>query len=232
MKKRIMVIDNELPALRQLQRLLIPEGYEDFPFQEGRKALAFLTEHNVDLVLLDMLMPGMNGQQVCEEIRAFHPSLPIIIVSVKTDIAGKVRALDAGADDYIAKPFDETEVLSRIRVQLRHREQANAASKKTVFTDGTLEVNLEERSVKVNGKRVDLTTIEYDLLHVLIQHADKTVTYNFISSQVWHADEAYVRKVIHVFINHLRNKIEEPAGRRYIINEQKIGYRFQTKYDE
>ena len=229
MKKRILVIDDQLTTLHQFKRSLQHHVYEVFVAQRAREALDFLAGHKVDLVLLDMKLPDMSGQQVCEEIRSMYSRLPIIIISIKTDVPDKVQALHAGADDYIPKPFNMSEVLARIEVQLRHINRNAAEKGQRIFTAQPLEIDFEQRTVKVNDQLIDLTYTEYELLRVLVQHHDTIVTYDFILSKVWGDEENSDRQYIHVYINRLRQKIEIPAQRRYIFNEPKVGYRFQTK---
>lgn len=229
MRKRILVIDDQLTTLHQLRRSLQQHGYDVFVAQQGKEALDFLAEHKVDLVLLDMKLLDMNGQRVCEEIRSMYARLPIIIISIKTDVPDKVQVLHSCADDYILKPFDMSEVLARIEVQLRHTNRASSGKEQPIFIAQPLEVDFEQRTVKVNDQLIDLTYTEYELLRVLVNHHDMVISYDFISSQVWGDEEVAARQNIHVYIGRLRQKIEAPAQRRFIINESKVGYRFQTR---
>ncbi len=228
MKKQILVIDDQLTTLHQFKRSLQQNGYEVFVSQRGKEALDFLAAHKVDLVLLYLKLPDISGQQVCEEIRSMYSLLPIIIISIKTDVPGKVQALHAGADDYISKPFNMIEVLARIEVQLRHMNRMRSERGQRIFIDKPLEINFEQRSVKVNNQQIDLTYTEYELLRVLVHNHDNIVSYDIILSQVWGDGENSDRQYIHVYINRLRQKIETLAQRRFIFNEPKVGYRFQT----
>jgi two-component system, OmpR family, KDP operon response regulator KdpE len=226
--KKILVVEDRETTVHSLKQSLRSEGYEVFVARRGREALDSMASQHIDLVLLDLILPDMNGHEVCKAIRMDYPTLPIIILSVKGDERDKVLALKLGADDYVAKPYYTGELLERIKVQFRHIKRMKVGPGARSFSAGPLEVDFEQRLVKVSGQKIDLTYTEFELLHVLATHAGKYVTYDFILSSVWDDGDYSERKNIHVYINRLRKRIEEPAGRRYIFNEPKVGYRFQV----
>ena len=226
--KKILVVEDRDTTVRSLRQALRSQGYEVYIARTGRDALDSMMRQHVDLVVLYLVLPDMSGHDVCKAIRADYPTLPIIILSVKGDEHDKVLALQLGADDYVAKPYYTGELLERIKVQFKHVRHMKGRAGAPVFAAGPLEVDVEQRLVKVNEQQIDLTYTEFELLSVLIMHAGKYVTYDFILSNVWGDEDYFERTHIHVFINHLRKKIEAPAHRRYIYNEPKVGYRFKV----
>lgn len=226
--KKILVVEDRDTTVRALKQTLRSQGYEVYIARRGRDALDSMVRQRVDLVLLDLLLPDMSGLDVCKAIRADYPMLPIIILSVKGDERNKVLALQLGADDYVAKPYHTGELLERIKVQFKHARRVKGGPGAAIFRAEPLEVDFEQRLVRVGGQQIDLTYTEFELLSILVMHAGKYVTYDFILSNVWGDEDYSERKHIHVFVNHLRKKIEDPAGRRYIFNEPKVGYRFQV----
>lgn len=226
--RKILVIEDREATVFQLKRSLEQEGYEVYIAQTGREALSIVSQHRIDLILLDLILPDISGLQLCKKLREQYPLLPIIIVSVKTDLPIKVQALNTCADDYIAKPFYMKEVLARINVQLLHADHMRAGAEKQSFTAGPLTINFEQRKVTVKGQEIDMTYTEYKLLSVLVENAGRIVTYDYILGHVWREEDASEREYIHVYINRLRKKIETSAQRRLIYNEPKVGYRFQA----
>lgn len=224
--KKILVVDDKAPALLQLKRGLERYGYEVYPASRGKEALQVLEQQAVDLILLDLQLPDIGGLQICKEVRDQYPSLPIIIISVVHEVESIVQALNQGADDYVQKPFDMDEVLARIGVQLRHTHPLAAKSEGQTLVIDPLSIDFEQRSVKVNGHKVDLTYTEFKLLSILAQNRGRIVTYDILISEVWGYDEVAEWQSVHTYINRLRKKIETPAERRFIRNEPKIGYRF------
>ena len=224
--KKILVVDDKDPVLLQLKRGLERSGYEVYTASRGKEALVILDQQLVDLILLDLKLPDIGGLQICKEVRVQYPSLPIIIISVVHDVGSIVEALNQGADDYVAKPFDMVEVLARIKVQLRHSNWLQTRTESNSLTVGPLTINFQQRDVKVNGQEVDLTYTEYELLSLLARNRGRIVTYDILLSEVWGYDEVSELQSVHTYINRLRKKIENPANRRFIRNEPKIGYRF------
>ncbi len=224
--KKILVVDDKAPTLLQLKRSLERYGYEVYTASRGKEALQVLDQESVDLILLDLKLPDMGGLQVCKEVRVQYSSLPIIIISVVSDVERIVEALNQGADDYVHKPFDMSEVLARIGVQLRHSHPLPAKAEGQNLIVGPLSIDFEQRWVKVNDQKVELTYTEYELLSVLARNRGRIVTYDILISEVWGYDEVAEWQSVHTYINRLRKKIETPANRRFIRNEPKIGYRF------
>lgn len=225
---RILVVDDEVEILRALQRNLSAHGYEVFTANSGEEALAEISMHRPDLVLLDLGLPGMSGLEVCKKVRA-ESNLPIIVVSVKDSERDKISALDLGADDYVSKPFSINEVLARIRVALRHSAQAQTGTE-PVFVAGPLQVDFAQREVTVNGSEAKLTPTEYDLLKALIKNNGKIMTRQMLLSQVWGVGYGADAHYLHVYIGQLRRKIEpDPAHPRFILTISGVGYRFSSE---
>ena len=222
---RILVVDDEIEIVRALQRSLTAHGYEVFTANSGEEALEAIVHHRLDLMLLDLGLPGISGLEVCKRVRA-ESNLPIIVLSVKDTERDKVLALDLGADDYVSKPFGINEVLARIRVALRHAAPVQAGTE-PVFVAGPLRVDFAQRLVQVNGQEVKLTPTEYDLLKVLIKNNGKIMTRQMLLSQVWGTGYGAEAHYLHVYIGQLRRKIEpDPAHPRFILTVSGVGYRF------
>ena len=221
---KILVVDDE-PPIRKLLRLgLNARGYDVHEAANGKMALDMLAK-KPDLVILDLGLADIDGLALLKAIRQRHDSLPIIVLSSRGDEAGKVAALDLGADDYVTKPFGMDELLARMRAALRHQLQVQG--ERPVFQVGELRVDLVRRIVSVGGKEVKLSPKEYDLLRLLVQHAGKVLTHRFLLQQLWGepADTQYVR----VYVRQLRRKIEaEPERPAYLLTETGIGYRLRA----
>ncbi len=220
---KVLVIDDE-PPIRKLLRLgLATQGHEILEAANGKAALDLLKD-NPDLVILDLGLPDMQGLELLSLIRSCREGLPIIVLSSRSDEAGKVDALDRGADDYVTKPFGMEELLARIRAALRHQLQVHG--ERPVFQVGDLRVDLVRRVVKMRGKEVKLSPKEYDLLRLLVQHAGKVLTHKFLLGELWNnlADTQYLR----VYVRQLRQKIEDDVEQpKYIITETGVGYRLR-----
>jgi two-component system, OmpR family, KDP operon response regulator KdpE len=221
---RILVVDDE-PAIRRFLRTSLgSQGYQVEEAEDGTAALAAMN-HAPDLLVLDLGMPGIDGFEVIRRLRESGATLPIVVLSVRADEAGKVRALDLGADDYVTKPFGIEELLARIRTALRHRLQQEG--ERPVFKIDALSVDLVRRVVTVAGADVKLTPKEYDILRLLVAHAGKVLTHKFILNQVWgtETDVQYLR----IYIRTLRQKIEaDPEQPKLILTEQGVGYRLKA----
>ena len=222
---RVLVVDDE-PAIRRfLKTSLSAPGYQVLEAEDGSAALAMLKREAVDVLVLDLGLPGIDGFEVIRSLREAGSALPIIVLSVRADEAGKVKALDLGADDYVTKPFGIDELLARIRAAVRHRLQQEG--EKPLFKSGDLTVDLVRRIVTVAGAEVKLTPREYDLLRLLVAHAGKVLTHRFILHEVWsaEADVQYLR----IYIRTLRQKLEaDPEQPRLILTEQGVGYRLRA----
>jgi two-component system, OmpR family, KDP operon response regulator KdpE len=220
----VVLIEDEPQIRRFLRATLTGQGYRLFEVATGADALVEVAQRQPDVVILDLGLPDMDGLEVIRRLREWS-AVPIIVLSARGQERDKVGALDAGADDYVSKPFSAGELLARLRVALRHAAGA-AHEDSAAFEVDELQVDLLRRHVSVGGAEVKLTPIEYKLLVTLVRHAGKVVTHQQLLREVWgpsHQDQAhYVR----VYMAHLRHKLEtEPARPRYLLTEPGVGYR-------
>jgi two-component system KDP operon response regulator KdpE len=226
-KQRILIVDDEPQITRVLRRSLTTHGYDVRVASDGLAALQTFGDWPPDLVVTDLSMPDTDGLQLCRNLRAIS-QLPIIVLSVRGEERTKVQALDAGADDYVTKPFGMDELLARIRAALRRTQvakQGDAAS--PVLEVGDFRLDLEKRSVAVNGAEVHLTPKEYDLMLYLVGHPGKVLTHRTLLTAIWGGESVEQTEYLRVFVGQLRKKIEpEPSTPRYILTEPWIGYRF------
>lgn len=221
---KVLVIDDEPPIRKLLRMGLSTQGYDILDASNGKTALEML-KHKPDLVILDLGLPDMQGLDLLSMIRERLEGVPIVVLSSRGDEAGKVDALDRGADDYVTKPFGMDELLARMRAALRHQLQAHG--ERPAFRVGDLSVDLVRRIVKVHDKDVKLSPKEYDLLRVLVQHAGKVLTHKFLLGELWDnlTDTQYLR----VYVRQLRQKIEDDVERpQYILTETGVGYRLRA----
>jgi two-component system KDP operon response regulator KdpE len=222
---RILVVDDEPPIRRLLRTSLVSQGFQIVEATTAREALDEVEKARPDLIVLDLGLPDMQGQEVIRLLRGQGSSVPIVVLSSRTDETGKVEALDLGADDYVTKPFGTDELLARIRTALRHRLQQQG--ERPVFSSGGLSVDLVRRIVRVHDTEVKLSPKEYDILRMLVAHAGKVLTHRMLMSEVWGAetDIQYLR----IYVRQLRQKIEvNPERPRHIITETGVGYRLKT----
>lgn len=224
-KLRVLVVDDE-PAIRRFLRAsLAARGNEVFEASTGQEALSAVVAHRPDLVILDLGLPDLDGIEVTRRLREWT-RIPIIILSVREHETDKVRALDAGADDYVTKPFGIGELLARMRAAMRHITQPTTES---VFTSGELTMDMVRRLVTVTGHEIQLTPTEYDLLRVLAMNAGKVLTHHQLLRQVWGAAFDEESHMLRVNISNLRRKIEpDPTRPRYIVTEPGVGYRLRA----
>jgi two-component system, OmpR family, KDP operon response regulator KdpE len=221
---KILVVDDEPPIRKLLRMGLSTQSYEVLEAPNGKTALQLL-EQKPDLIILDLGLPDMQGLDLLRTMRARDESVPIVVLSSRGDEAGKVAALDLGADDYVTKPFGMDELLARMRAALRHQLQVHG--ERPVFRVGDLTVDLVRRIVKVAEKEVKLSPKEYDLLRVLVQHAGKVLTHKFLLGELW--DELTDAQYLRVYVRQLRAKIEaDPEQPHYILTETGIGYRLRA----
>jgi two-component system, OmpR family, KDP operon response regulator KdpE len=220
--QRVLIVDDE-PAIRRfLRTTLAAHGYTVFEAATGREALAEVVTAHPDLLVLDLGLPDMDGVEVTRELREWT-KLPIIILSVRSQEADKVNALDAGADDYLTKPFGSSELLARMRAAFR-RSQHLATD--PIFTLGELRVDFSRRAVSVQNKHIALTPTEYDLLRVLVTEAGKVITHRQLLRAVWGEANEQDSHLLRVNISNLRHKIEpDPSRPQYILTEPGVGYR-------
>jgi two-component system KDP operon response regulator KdpE len=221
---KILVVDDEPPIRKLLRMGLASQGYEVIEAHNGKVAIEALSEEP-DLVILDLGLPDIDGLELLERIRQREQSIPIVVLSSRGDEAGKVAALDLGADDYVTKPFGMEELFARMRAALRHQLQVQG--ERPLFQLGDLSVDLVRRIVKLGDKEVKLSPKEYDLLRLLVQHAGKVLTHKFLMHELW--DEPTDPQYLRVYVRQLRQKIEpEPERPQYVLTETGIGYRLRT----
>jgi len=226
-KTRILIVDDELSILKYLRANLEAEGYEVLSAMDGAQALQTLEAELPDLVVLDIMMPEMDGLEVCRRLREWS-QLPVIMLSALGDESDKVQCLDLGADDYITKPFGKDEFIARVRAVMRRAEAASPTPTTPSIKSGDLEINFSKRKVTVSGKEVALTSTEYALLQELAHNAGKVLTYTHLLQKVWGTDYADEREYLHVFASRLRAKLEaDPKKPRYITTVSGVGYRFE-----
>ena len=222
---RILVVDDEPAILRFLRTGLGAQGYIVSEVQSGQAALDALRRSAVDLVILDLGLPDMDGIEVIRQMRGAGSALPVIVLSSRDDERAKVEALDLGADDYVTKPFGIDELFARVRAAQRHRLQQQG--ERPLFRSGDLAVDLVRRVVTVRGAEVKFAPREYDLLRLLVAHAGKVLTHKFILREVWggETDVQYLR----IYIRALRQKIEaDPERPAHILTETGVGYRLRA----
>lgn len=219
---RILVVDDEPPIRRLLKTALAAQSWRVEEAADRPTALDFLRRNVVELIVLDLGLPGLDGLDVIRRLRESGNLTPIVVLSSRGDEKGKVAALDLGADDYVTKPFGVEELAARIRAALRHRLQQEG--EKPVFRSGALTVDLIRRIVTVAGRPAKLTPREYDLLRLLVAHAGKVLTHSFILREIWSGDSDV--QYLRIYIRALRQKLEpDPQRPALIVTEQGVGYR-------
>jgi two-component system KDP operon response regulator KdpE len=226
----ILVVDDEREIVRALKRSLSAHGFSVITASSGEEAIEMFSQQRPDLILLDLLLPGISGLEVCRRLRKMS-NVPIIVLSVKDAEHDKVEALDLGADDYVAKPFGMKEVLARVRVAIRRVAQTPSGTEPR-FQAGPLSVDFALRRVQVHEREVSLTPTEYDLLKVFITHRGKILTRQMLLNEVW-GNETHARThSLHVYVAQLRQKIEPvPERPRFILNIPGVGYRFADEIE-
>jgi two-component system, OmpR family, KDP operon response regulator KdpE len=224
---RILVVDDEAQMLQMLRLVLTGSGYKVLTAATGEEALDQLAVEQPDLVILDLMLPDISGVEVTRQVRSWPSSVPIIILSALGEERDKVAALDAGADDYLTKPFSTQELLARVRVWLRRLTAAPAPAASSIIQHGELMIDLARRTVTRASQPIYLTPKEYDMLTYLAKNAGRVVTHRTLLTAVWGAEYTGSPQYLHVLINHLRRKIEpDPQRPQYILTEPGIGYRF------
>ena len=223
--RHILVVDDEPQITRVLRTTLSSHGYDVRVAHDGESALELMKDWRTDLIVTDLGMPNVDGVELCRRVRHFS-EVPIIVLSVRDQEKTKVEALDAGADDYVTKPFSADELLARIRANLRRSPVA--AEGQTSIAAGDFRIDLEGHSVLLSGREVRLTPKEFDLLVYLAQHPRKVVTTRKLLGAIWGANSTEQPEYVRVFVNHLRKKLEPDVEKpRYILTEPWVGYRFE-----
>jgi len=222
---RVLVVDDE-PAIRRFLRTSLgAQGFDVLEAQDAKSTLAMAARNSVDVLVLDLGLPDMDGLEIIRTLRERGSAVPIVVLSSRSDEHAKVRALDLGADDYVTKPFGTDELIARLRAALRHKLQQQG--ERPIFRVGDLSVDLVRRVVTVREQEVKLTPREYDLLRTLIAHAGKVLTHRLLMHEVWgtETDVAYLR----IYVRTLRQKIEaDPNRPQLILTEQGVGYRLKA----
>jgi two-component system KDP operon response regulator KdpE len=222
----ILVVDDEPAIRRTLRANLAARGYDVATVETGEDALRQAEERMPHLVILDLMLPGLSGLQVCRSLRAMSP-VPILVLSARGEEATKVQALDLGADDYLTKPFGMGELLARVRALLRR--PAAPVDTVTPLRVGPLDLDPTTHEARRSGSLLDLTPREFDVLAYLMHHADKVVTHRLLLASVWGPNYESETQILRVFINRLRRKIEDdPAHPTLIVTEPGVGYRLLT----
>ncbi len=222
---RVLIVDDEPQLRRVIRTALTTNGYEPYEARTGEEAVESLREFNPDVILLDMNMPGVGGMAACRQIRSAS-EVAIIVLSVRDSEADKIAALDAGADDYITKPFSVNELMARIRANLRRLPGQTEQLQPIVISD-ELTVDPSARHVIAHGQTVRLTPKEFDLLQYLLSNANKPIAHRKLLQNLWGPEYGEEVEYLRVFVSQLRKKIEaNPAQPRYIVTEPWVGYRF------
>jgi two-component system KDP operon response regulator KdpE len=220
---KVLIIDDESPIRKLLRMGLSAQGYDVIEAENGKIGLELLAQ-NPALIILDLALPDIQGHDLLRMIRGRNDIVPIVVLSSRGDEAGKVQALDLGADDYLTKPFGMDELLARMRAALRHQFQVHA--ERPVFRAGNLSVDLVRRVVRVAERDVKLSRKEYELLRVLVQHAGKVLTHKFLLKELW--DDLVDAQYLRVLVRQLRQKIEADHERpQFVLTETGIGYRLR-----
>jgi two-component system, OmpR family, KDP operon response regulator KdpE len=226
-ESRVLIVDDEPSIRRALHTTLSGLGLEVEEAAGGEQAVSFVRSEHYDAALLDINMPGVGGIETCRMMRDLAPHLPILMLTVRDDAEDKIEALDAGADDYITKPFHVGELMARVRAAVR-RSQASQENKDAVITIGEIELDIGRRVVRKRGCVVRLTLKEFDLLHCLMSQAGRPITHARILTSVWGTEYGNELEYTRTFVRQLRKKLEDdPSKPQYLLTESYIGYRFR-----
>ncbi len=225
-RPHILVVDDEPQITRVLRTTLNAQGYEIRVANDGETALEILKDFTPDLVITDLMMPNMNGIELCRRLRKVS-QVPVLVLSVRGEERSKIEALDSGADDYITKPFSTGELLARVRAALR-RAPTNTPEQKTRIEAGDFRIDLDARLVRVREREVRLTPKEFDVLLYMAEHPHKVLTHRAILNAVWGSNSMEQNEYLRVFVGQLRKKLEANASEpKYILTEPWVGYRFE-----
>ncbi len=223
-KKRILIVDDDPAILRLLSTNLKARGYEVVTATNGEESLDAVQTVFVDLIILDLMMPKVDGVEVVRRVREWS-DVPIIILSARGDENAKVKCLELGADDYLTKPFGIAELIARIKTAFRHRGDATASPAQPNFTLDNMEINFAKRKVMVDGREISLTPTEYSLLQHLALNSDKVLTHSMLLQSVWGQEYSSEKEYLRVFVGRLRRKLEpDPKNPRFIQTIPGVGY--------
>jgi two-component system, OmpR family, KDP operon response regulator KdpE len=229
---RVLVVDDEPSIRRALHNVLSTVGFDIEEASRGEQAIAFVRTERYDAALLDINMPGMGGIEACRILRRLFPRLPILMLTVRDSEDDKIEALDAGADDYVTKPFQMGELMARVRAAVR-RSHAIHDDNDSLITIGDIELDLERRLVRKLGNIIHLTPKEFDLLYYLMSHAGKPLTHARLLSSVWGIEYGSELEYLRTYMRQLRKKLEKnPARPEYLLTESHIGYRFRDTIEK
>jgi two-component system, OmpR family, KDP operon response regulator KdpE len=224
---RVLIVDDERSIRSALHATLSRLGFQIEEAAGGEQAVSFVRSNRYDAALLDINMPGMGGIETCRTMRQVAPQLPILMLTVRDDAEDKIEALDAGADDYITKPFHVGELMARVRAAVR-RSHAVLDNQQAVITIGNIELDISRRLVRKRGVVVHLTPKEFDLLHYLMSHAGRPITHARLLTSVWGTEYRNELEYVRTFVRQLRKKLEDdPSRPQYLLTESYIGYRFR-----
>jgi two-component system, OmpR family, KDP operon response regulator KdpE len=224
----ILIVDDNPQIRRALRAVLVPSGYTIVDARSGEEALDIIRRERVELILLDVNLPGMSGFETCNELRR-TTHIPIIMLSVRASERDKVQAFNAGADDYVVKPFGSDELIARVRATIRRTACEGAIN----FSSDTLTIDFDRRTVTNKGRKSRLTPKEFELLRQLVINKGRTLTHRWLLQSVWGPDYGEETESLRVLVNQLRKKVEPvPAKPRYILTEPWVGYRFENPKDE
>lgn len=227
-KTAVLVIEDEAPIRRFLKMTLSSQGYEYMEAITGQEGMLKVASEKPDIVILDLGLPDMDGLEVTKQLREWTP-IPIIVLSARGQEKDKVEALDAGADDYLTKPFGVAELMARARVALRRATTTSDGEALSTFKIGDIEVDFLKRQVTSNGEELHLTPIEYKLLSTLIKYSGRVVTHNHLLREAWGAEYSGETHYLRVYMAQLRRKLEKnPAQPKFLITEPGVGYRLRV----
>ena len=225
---KVLIIEDDRAICNFMRRVLEANGYESLVVSTGREAISLLASHCPDVVILDLGLPDMDGMEVLKDLRRWS-LMPVVVVSARTDEREKVCALDAGADDYITKPFGTSELLARLRTAIRHTRMTSGSSaiaRSNRFTAKGLVVDYDKYRVYIDGEDANLTQNEFKLVALLGRYAGRVLTYDFLIREIWGPNKAYDNQILRVNMANIRRKIEKNPGEpQYIFTEVGVGYR-------
>ena len=226
-KSHILIVDDDLGVVKSVRANLQARNYETLVAMDGTEALQIIEKELPDLIILDIMMPKMDGFEVCHKVREWS-QIPIIMLSARHDVEEKAKCLNSGADDYITKPFGVNELIARVRAVLRRTKEMGTTPTIPSFTSGDLKIDFIARRVTINSREVKLTPTEYSLLQALALNAGKVFSHATLLGRVWGPEYAEEREYLRVFIGRLRKEIEtNPADPKYIVTIPGVGYKFQ-----